>query len=567
LNAAATVTGSFIYTPADGTVMNTIGAQTLSVTFTPDDAVNYNEATKAVTIDVTSNAMGGSFSVPGTAGGTVNVNNSNAGGTAPVTVATVQPGDQITISATGTYEWAAGQSFGPAGRIPQSSGVYTDALAFNLPELALVARIAGGAWQYIGPGPTTLTAWSAGLVELAVNDNFFGDNSGALQAQVSVVRGAATLPLTVATATAGGSGGGAFGPIGCAPGWAATGFTVGYNTGQWYSAIARTEVVCSNLSTLATTVAGVAEAPDGLFVPANSSGIVNTTLTCDPGKVVSGVTGFTDGNVVTKLGVICSDPDGANPVALGPVGVNGYNPFTLACPTGQAVVNLLGRKGWYFDQIQLACAAPGMVDLGALTLVGGATFTQGQIGQAISFTPNAGSPNQYALVASQPGLVMTNAVTMSAWIYPTGPGRYSTSFTSPNDPTPMGEGGMIMNKEDTYEFARFADGSIRWAFNTGSPGWTWINSFAVAPAGQWSHVVVTYDAAAGLATTYLNGAPVNTYPVSGQIGDAGKQMRIGGRQNTDSNSVLQNFEGLIDEVGLFNRAITATEVQQLYVRR
>jgi len=126
---------------------------------------------------------------------------------------------------------------------------------------------------------------------------------------------------------------------------------------------------------------------------------------------------------------------------------------------------------------------------------------------------------------------------------------------------------MILNKEDTYEFARFADGSIRWAFNTGTPGWTWINSFAVAPEGQWSHVVVTYDAAAGTATTYLNGAQVHTYEVTGVIGDGGKEMRIGGRQNTDSNSVFQNFEGLIDEVGLFNRAITAAEVQQLYVRR
>ena len=82
----------------------------------------------------------------------------------------MQPGDQIVSSATGTYNSPGAASVGPAGRIPQSSG-NTEVLAVNLPELALVARIAGGSWQYVGPGPITLTAWSAGQVELAVNDN------------------------------------------------------------------------------------------------------------------------------------------------------------------------------------------------------------------------------------------------------------------------------------------------------------------------------------------------------------------------------------------------------------
>jgi len=52
LNATASVSGSFVYTPATGTTP-TAGTQTLSVTFTPTDATNYNVATANVQIVVT----------------------------------------------------------------------------------------------------------------------------------------------------------------------------------------------------------------------------------------------------------------------------------------------------------------------------------------------------------------------------------------------------------------------------------------------------------------------------------------------------------------------------------
>jgi hypothetical protein len=59
LNATASfggtsVAGTFVYSPVAGTVMNTAGAQTLSVTFTPTDSTDYNSATGSVTLTVTS---------------------------------------------------------------------------------------------------------------------------------------------------------------------------------------------------------------------------------------------------------------------------------------------------------------------------------------------------------------------------------------------------------------------------------------------------------------------------------------------------------------------------------
>jgi lysophospholipase L1-like esterase/uncharacterized membrane protein len=60
LNATATapggmakLAGSFLYTPASGTILTTSGAQTLSVTFTPTDTEDYTTAEASVTLTVT----------------------------------------------------------------------------------------------------------------------------------------------------------------------------------------------------------------------------------------------------------------------------------------------------------------------------------------------------------------------------------------------------------------------------------------------------------------------------------------------------------------------------------
>lgn len=48
----SSVAGTFAYSPAAGTVMNTAGSQTLSVTFTPTDTTDYNSASGTVSLTV-----------------------------------------------------------------------------------------------------------------------------------------------------------------------------------------------------------------------------------------------------------------------------------------------------------------------------------------------------------------------------------------------------------------------------------------------------------------------------------------------------------------------------------
>ncbi len=57
LNATANVAGTFVYTPAAGTVESTAGSYTLSVTFTPTDTTDYNTSTKTVTLTVAATTL------------------------------------------------------------------------------------------------------------------------------------------------------------------------------------------------------------------------------------------------------------------------------------------------------------------------------------------------------------------------------------------------------------------------------------------------------------------------------------------------------------------------------
>ena len=121
-------------------------------------------------------------------------------------------------------------------------------------------------------------------------------------------------------------------------------------------------------------------------------------------------------------------------------------------------------------------------------------------------------------IGAQSSLVMTSAVSLSAWIYPIGAGSNATY------------GGTIVVKEGEYVIARFPNGTIQWGFANTSPGWQFIDTGYVAPLNQWTHIAVTYDN--GTIKTYANGALVHTYNGSGSIGDAitgQNDFRIGGR--------------------------------------
>jgi hypothetical protein len=153
-------------------------------------------------------------------------------------------------------------------------------------------------------------------------------------------------------------------------------------------------------------------------------------------------------------------------------------------------------------------------------------------------------------LGASPALKATLALSVEAWIYPTGPGQ--------DAPT----GGIIVNKEGEYEFARFADGTLRWAMAITSPNWSWVNSTIVAPLNQWMHIAFTYDRSN--VRLYTNGVLARTMPGTGNIGDFNASMNelwIGQRQAGG-----QGFQGRIDEVRVWNVTRSAADIAANYSR-
>jgi len=97
LDASANVPGTFVYSPAAGTVLNT-GLQTLSVTFTPTDATDYKSATATVALTVNAAAK----TIPSIYWGTPS----------PITYGTALSATQLNanspVNGTFTYSPAAG---------------------------------------------------------------------------------------------------------------------------------------------------------------------------------------------------------------------------------------------------------------------------------------------------------------------------------------------------------------------------------------------------------------------------------------------------------------------------
>lgn len=181
------------------------------------------------------------------------------------------------------------------------------------------------------------------------------------------------------------------------------------------------------------------------------------------------------------------------------------------------------------------------------SLMGAQWTTGGMSGNALVFD----GVNDYVRIGNQPALDMDATMTLSAWIFPTGPGGGGAY------------GGIIINKEGEYEIARMASGEITWALNHGGVSWNWIFTGFVAPLNTWTHIALVYDGTS--VKTYGNGVLQHTIAMTGAIGHesgypGAYDFWIGARQEVSYN---QFFQGKIDEVGVYNNALTASQITLL----
>ena len=145
--------------------------------------------------------------------------------------------------------------------------------------------------------------------------------------------------------------------------------------------------------------------------------------------------------------------------------------------------------------------------------------------------------------------------TMSAWVRPI---TYSLQNGA--------DRGIILNKESSYEMGlEDQTGALQGAF---SPCWRWFGVTRV-PLHEWTHVAMAYDNTNELH--YIHGVLQETDPCGegGALTASAEPLRLGARSNSvsfaDPNFAhASQFLGDVDEVMLFNRAISAAEVTALH---
>lgn len=166
---------------------------------------------------------------------------------------------------------------------------------------------------------------------------------------------------------------------------------------------------------------------------------------------------------------------------------------------------------------------------------------------ALSFN----ATNKYVSIPDHNSLDLSSSFTIEGWIYPVGPGSSGT------------DGGIIINKEYSYEIALFPDYTLRYALSANGTGsdWSWINTGISVPQNSWNHFAMVKSGTS--VTFFFNGVQqfTNSSAPSTLTANA-QEIRIGARILAP-----QYFNGYIDEIRIWNTARTANELRRYILNK
>jgi hypothetical protein len=228
--------------------------------------------------------------------------------------------------------------------------------------------------------------------------------------------------------------------------------------------------------------------------------------------------------------------------------------FSLATAVAQfnCVAPAAGMVGWW----RAEGSGNDSVGTNAGTLFGGPTFTNGEVGQALSFD---GLNDFVGIPASSTLDVGTgDGLTMEGWINPTdvnathalwewndGVGDYGVHvwFSIPD------YGGV------RSIFANLQDVANNDHYLATAPG--------LIAAGSFQHIALTYSKSNGTAKIYYNGTVVANQNLGVFTPQTSQKLYFGMRPAGPSAGSY--FNGVMDEVSLYNRALSDAEIVAIFV--
>jgi hypothetical protein len=179
----------------------------------------------------------------------------------------------------------------------------------------------------------------------------------------------------------------------------------------------------------------------------------------------------------------------------------------------------------------------------------------GKVGQGLSFS---GSNSAYVEVANINSSSYATNFSASAWINPStlsGANEYTVFGTRLNNTSgwQLGIGATAGTcGGSSCLIWRTFNGGSQFSMNTGATNYVPINS--------WTHVAVVHTN--GNASLYVNGNLVATQAITNPAQSGAQPFRIG---FIGQGSGGFSWTGGLDEVRVYNRALSASEVKELYL--
>ncbi len=184
----------------------------------------------------------------------------------------------------------------------------------------------------------------------------------------------------------------------------------------------------------------------------------------------------------------------------------------------------------------------------------GVTFAPGRVGNAFSFD----GADDFVEIADSPNQSPAS-ISLEAWVNPD---------TLDGFDVIMSKYQSVVPGNYSWAFSRNG-GNVEFGVYQGTTGRVVGTIDPVLAAGQWRHVVGTFDLATQVLAIFVDGVAIPTEFVPGHdapitaINDSSSPVRIGALANS-SGIVSNHWDGLIDEPTIYDRALSAAEVQSLY---
>jgi hypothetical protein len=167
----------------------------------------------------------------------------------------------------------------------------------------------------------------------------------------------------------------------------------------------------------------------------------------------------------------------------------------------------------------------------------------GLSGNALSLDGISG----YVEIPNSPSLSnIDTAITIEAWVKPQA--QYYNTVVS--------KGSMDYTIEFVNQQPGFLFQNLIMDYTGASDYWGRLLLDQPIPAGEWTHVAITYHVGQGMYV-YVNGTLVHSTTASGLINPGSTTLRIGARVDTN---YFEPFKGQIDELRIWNIARSATDI-------